>query len=444
MTGIDFFKMGLGRLGVVSAALVAALSLEAKFIVSQNHANALYTAGEEAVFTVTAVDDATDKPLAAGQVCWTLDNFGSEKLGAGTADLAAGNPFTVKGTLKTDGFLRLTVSRGKESKVWGVGYDVEKIRQNEPRPVDFDAYWAAEKVRIRREVPLDAKMTRDEKLSNKAFEVYRVNFATFNQGRVYGFLSVPADKTGAPFAFNVTVPGAGPGYVSAPGSAKTVTLAMNVHQFEPEATAEAQRKHMNEANAALAAKFGLPNTGAYCALAGIAESREAYHYHDVLLGIDRAVDWAVARDDVDKTRVGYNGSSQGGLFGLYLAYLNPHITRAFVAVCAGTGHYAFRQNRRNGWPQLIDGQPPAKRAVAERNAAYFDGVNFAAGIKIPMRVVVGFADMTCPPHDVYAAYNVIPVADKEITNVIGSPHSWTSVPEGKAAGVRYKEWILSK
>ena len=425
-------------------ALAPLLTLEAKILVSQDHADALYATGQEATFTISVVDDQTGAALKAGNASWTLDNFGSEKLGAGKVDLAQGNPFTVKGALKTDGFLRLVVNHGKESKVWSVGYDVLKIRQNEPRPADFDAYWAAEKARIRKEVPLDPKMTRDEKLSNKSFDVYRVNFATFNNQRVYGFMSVPTDKAGLPFALNVTVPGAGPGYVTCPCRPQTVTLVMNVHMFEPEATAEAQRRHMEEANAALAAKYALPNPKAYCAIAGLVASREAYHYHDVLLGIDRAVDWAVAREDVDKTRVGYNGSSQGGMFGLYLAYLNPHITKAFVAVCAGTGHYAFRQNRRNGWPQLIAGQPAAQRAVAERNAAYFDGVNFAAGVKIPIRVIVGFADMTCPPHDVYAAYNVLQSADKEITNVIGSPHSWTSVPAGKEAGQRHMQWLLAK
>ena len=64
------------------------------------------------------------------------------------------------------------------------------------------------------------------------------------------------------------------------------------------------------------------------------------------------------------------------------------------------------------------------KAAAERNAAYFDGVNFAARVKTSIRFLVGFADMTCPPADVYAAYNVCPSNDKAIINAIGSGHSW--------------------
>ena len=178
--------------------------------------------------------------------------------------------------------------------------------------------------------------------------------------------------------------------------------------------------------------------------AGIAESREDYFYHDVMLGINRAVDWVCARPDVDLNNVSYSGSSQGGGFGLFLTYLNTHFTKAFVAVCAITGHYGYRQNRMSGWPKLIDRQQPAKRAVAERNAAYFDGVNFAARIKTPIRFIVGFADMTCPPADVYAAYNVCPAKDKAIMNAIGSGPSWFDWHAKSlktATGFDYEAWL---
>ncbi len=222
---------------------------------------------------------------------------------------------------------------------------------------------------------------------------------------------------------------------------------MNVHTFEPEKTADEQKAHMNRQNAALAEKFGLPNKKAYCAVAGLAESREDYWFHDVMLDINRAVDWVCARPDVDLTQVTYSGSSQGGGFGLFLNYLNGHFTKAFVAVCAITGHYGYRQGRQNGWPQLITSQPAAKKAVAERNAAYFDGVNFAARVKTPIRFIVGFADTCCPPVDVYAAYNVCPSKDKQIVNAIGSGHSWhawhtRNVKEG--GGYSFDVWLRTK
>ena len=407
----------------LSAVLVTAAAFAARIEVSQDHPDALYRTGEETVFSVTVKGD-DGALLRTGTAKWKLDNFGTEQLGAGRTDLAKENPFVVRGTMKAEGFLRLTVNADTNRVVWGVGYDVGKIRQDEPCPGDFDAYWTAEKKRLEREVPLDARCVRDEKLSTKAFDCYRVNFATFGGKRVYGFMAVPTDRSKAPFRVRVSVPGAGPGAVSARTTPEEIYLVMNVHCFEPAATQAEQRRLMDEQDAALVKAFALPNPKAYCSLAGIAESREAYWYHDVMLGINRAVDWVCARPDVNLGQVTYIGSSQGGGFGLFLNYLNGHFTKAVVAVCAITGHYGYKQGRQPGWPNLVNSQAAAKRDAAAVHAAYFDGVNFAARIRHPIRFIVGFADTTCPPADVYAAYNACPSADKAILNAVGSGHSW--------------------
>ena len=433
------------KLAFTSAvALSAIAAYSATIEISQDRNTALYRSGEEAVFTVSVKDD-DGSLLKEGTARWSLDNFGTVKYSSSKADLSKGNPFTVKGKMDEEGFLRLQVNSGTNSRVWAVGYDVEKIRQNEPCPADFDEYWASEKARLEREVPLDPKMTLDPKLSANGYNTYRVNFATFNSKRVYGFLCVPKDMSKAPFRLNVKVPGAGPGFITCGTDPDTITLAMNVHTFEPEATSEAQREHMNRQNRALAEKFGLSNKYAYCAVAGISSSREDYWYHDVMLGINRAVDWVCKRPDVDLGRVTYVGSSQGGGFGLFLNYLNPHFTKAFVAVCAITGHFGYRQNRQDGWPRLIRGQ---KNLVAtEKNAAYFDGVNFASRIKHPICFIVGFADTTCPPAAVYAAYNACPSKNKIMINAVGSGHSWhkwSRNNKNAPTGFDYEHWLKKK
>lgn len=416
----------------------------AKVEISQDRPSALYRAGEEAEFTISVKDD-TGVLVRSGQAEWTLDNFGSVKYATGKVELAFMNPFRVKGRMNEEGFLRLNVTACEKTCIWGVGYDVERIRQNEPCPVDFDEYWSSEKARLEKEVPLDPKMKLDAKLSTKTVDCYRVNFATFNGKRIYGFLSVPKDKSKAPFRVRVWVPGAGPGCVKPPVREDEITLTLNVHTFEPEKTIKAQEKRMHEQNRKLADKFNIQNKSAYCALAGISSSREDYWYHDVMLGINRAVDWVCARDDADLSQVTYFGSSQGGGFGLFLNYLNSHFTKAFVAVCAITGHYGFKQNRQNGWPNLFRWQPD--RAAAEKNGAYFDGVNFAARIKHPIRFIVGFADNVCAPTAVYAAYNVCPSKDKAIVNAVGSSHDWRTWQKnnkGKAGWMDFDKWLRTR
>ena len=437
----------MNKIILTVAAVGAAFAANAaKIEVSQDHADALYRAGEEAAFTVTVKDDA-GALLKSGLASWTLDNFGLKKIAKGKADLAAGNPFTVKGKMDEEGFLRIRVNAHTNSIVWGVGYDVEKIRQNEPCPADFDAYWTAEKARLEREVPLDPKMTLDEKRSTAVYSCYRVNFATFNGKRVYGFMCVPKDASKAPFRVRVSVPGAGPGAISASTTSNEIYLVMNVHMFEPEQTVEAQAAHMKRQNIALAEKYDMPDRKVYCYAPGIAESREDYWFHDVMLGMNRAVDWVCARPDVDLTQVTYTGSSQGGGFGLYLTYLNRHFTKTFVAVCGFVGHYSYKQGRLDGASNVIGRQRKEKRAAAERNAAYFDGINFAARIKTPLRFLVGFADETCPPASVYSAYNVCPAQDKAIVHAIGSPHDWYkwyARNRGRPGWIDIDGWLRSK
>ena len=127
---------------------------------------------------------------------------------------------------------------------------------------------------------------------------------------------------------------------------------------------------------------------------------------------------------MDKTRFRYQGTSQGGGFGFYLTGLNHTFTRAAFYVPAITDTMGYLRGRQSGWPQIVENNSatPEKRAMAEKNAPYFDGANFAARIRCPVRVAVGFADTTCAPCAVYAAYNAIPVKDKGIVHGIGMGH----------------------
>ena len=422
-------------------ALAAGIVRADRIVVTQDRESALYAAGEEARFSVSVVDDA-GQPRKDGSARWTLDNFGTEKVADGQESLAAGNPFTVTGTLAKPGFLRLKVDSGTNSAVWSVGYDVDRIRQDGTRPSDFDCYWRGEQQRLRREVPLDPTCEKVEAQSRGRWDVFKVSFRTFNAKRVWGFMSVPKDRSKAPFRTRVRICDACAGAIGPwEANADEVTVTMNVFDYEPATTNEEQKRRHAEKNAELKAKYG---TGRY-SVSGIGESREDYYFHDAMLGIDRAIDWLAERPEVDRTRMYYFGSSQGGGFGLYVTYLNGNFSKACFAVPACTGHYGHLQGRQDGWPGLIAAQPEAKRKAAERFAAYFDGVHFAAGIHRPVRFLVGFADQTCPPPDVYAAFNACVSKDKAIVNCVGSGHcgfnDWVRTNEGKPSWLDYNAWL---
>jgi len=404
--------------------------------ISLDRPDALYKCGEEAVFTITVMDTNGVK-ATSGKVLCRIDNYGAHVFSERKVDLASENPFVVKGTLPYPGFLRATVlgERGRQLRQYSAAYEPEKIRTAVPRPDDFDAFWDAAVARLEKEVPLDPRVERLPSLSHDGLEISSVSFATFG-GRVYGALVAPSDPSGGPYPVVVHCPGAGTGFMlkRCRGEKGKICLYMSVHGFplqDTDAKTEELYRRQEEKYRAI---HGPARARAY-PVGGLTVSREAAHYFPVVLGINRAVDWLARRPDVDRKRFVYRGASQGGGFGLYLCGLNKNFTRGFIGVPALTdllGHRA--DGRQSGWPRIFEyeTQKDAGRlARIEDNARYFDAAYFAARISIPVRVSVGYADESCAPHAVFAAYNAIRSRDKRIYRGIGGVHSSQNAPRGE-------------
>ena len=284
-----------------------------------------------------------------------------------------------------------------------------------PSPSDFDDFWASAKAKLAAEVPLDAKMKKVAERSTAAFDFYRVDFATFGR-RIYAYMSVPTDKAKAPYPVEIQVSAAGFGdYTNnMQGSGDTIKIFFSVYDWEPdwkwkETNLKARYDAMND-------EYEKRYRCKLYSTAGITESREAYYYYPVMLGINRAVDWVCARPDVDHGRIWYQGTSQGGGFGFYLCALNRNFTRAAFFVPAITDTMGYLKGRKSGWPKIVESNSstPELKAAAERNAPYFDAANFASRITCPVRVAAGLSDNTCPPCAVTAAYNALGSRDKAI------------------------------
>ena len=288
-------------------------------------------------------------------------------------------------------------------------------RKGSPSPEDFDRFWSEARKRLADEVPLDAHVTPVPERTTPAFDFFRIDFATFGR-RIYGYMSVPKDVSKAPFPVEIQVSAAGMGGWSnnMPGQTDCIKLFFSVYDWEPdwrweEKNLQERYKAMNDEYRRRYSCKGYPT-------AGITESREAYFFYPVLLGIDRAVDWVCARKDVDLSRVWYEGTSQGGGFGFYLCALNRNFTRATFFVPAITDTMGYLAGRESGWPKIVEGNSstPELKAAAEKNAPYFDAANFAERITIPVRVAAGLSDNTCPPSAVTVAFNHLASKDKAI------------------------------
>ncbi|MBQ3098740.1 MAG: acetylxylan esterase [Kiritimatiellae bacterium] len=426
-----------GGCGKCSSAIVKRLAPAAAFLfftaygatykVDIDRPSGVYRCGEKATFTVRLL--STDNLASNDVPCAMLDNFGTSVLTNLPFRLdSTGVAFTVAGTLEKPGFLRLSLPPTRNGRndpfVFSVGFEPEKIVKGSPSPEDFDAFWTEAKERLDREVPLDPQIVRVPELCTADFDYYRISFATFGR-RVHGYMSIPADRSKAPFPvdFGVNAAGFGDWTNDMAGDKDSIRVQFSVYPFPPDwkwrkSGIESKYKMMN---AELQAKYGASSYNH----AGIASSREEYFFYPVILGINRAVDWLAARADVDRSRFWYQGTSQGGGFGFYLCGLNRAFTRAAFYVPAITDTMGYLKGRASGWPKIVENNSSSRsrRIATEKWAPYFDGANFASRITCPMRIAVGFSDTTCPPCAVYAAYNEIKVADKGIVNGIGMTHS---------------------
>lgn len=417
---------GMARSLFAAAAIaLAALVCGAAptFKIAADRADCLYICGEKATFTVTAVD-SNGVPVTAGTVDAVVDNFGPKRIDGRTVDLAKENPFQIGGTLEEPGFLRLRLSAesGKPA-VFGVGYEPVRIVKGSPSPADFDAFWSNAVARLDAEVPADPRLVLLPERSKGAFNFWRISFATWGGTRVYGYLSIPKDASATrkyPVRFQVPAAGEGGWTNNMNGAPDAICMLIAVHWFEPPFDlGDLKAKHV-ELRRELQAKYGNPTYSR----AGIDKSREDYYFYRAILGINRAVEWLAARPEVDLTDFTYSGTSQGGGFGFYLLGLSDRFTKGVMYVPAITDTMGYLKGRQSGWPQIVEGQvSPEARVAAEANAPYFDGANFASRITCPVRMVVGFADTTCAPCAVYAAFNALASRDKDIRHGIGMGHN---------------------
>ena len=401
----------------------------ARIRVSADRPDALYRCGETAVFSVS-VDPGPDGAPASGEATVTLDNFGSRESLRRTVDLARGNPFEVRGTLAEPGFLRLCVrpAGSNAKKVFGVGFEPEKIRKASPSPPDFDAFWAEAKRGLDATTPVDPQMVRVPEQCTDGFDFYRVSFASY-RGRVWGLLTIPKDASPArryPVRFGIPGAGTGPWTNTLDGATDEIRMKMTMHPEPLPFDREGLLAWHERNRARLKAAFGVEGYS----IAGLGRSREDYYYYRGILGACRAADWLAERPEVDATRFAYTGASQGGGLGLAVTALSPRFTRALLMVPALSDVLAFRAGRRSGCaPCPVQDQPPKDRARAEALAPYFDGANFASRIRCPVRVLVGFADDACVPCAVYATYNEMTAPDRAIVRGVGMGHDATRRPD---------------
>jgi len=266
------------------------------------------------------------------------------------------------------------------------GYDPEKIEPELTCEDDFDDFWIKRKRELSGVEPR-FKVTRSDRSSDD-LDVYLVEMRSHGNVRIRGWYTVPAR------------PGPHPAILSVPGY--NSTMWPNMRRRNVATFALNPRGHGNSKDDVDA------KGGEYMYLGFDPNRPEKYIYVGAYMDCVRAVDFLMSRPEIDKSRVGVEGGSQGGGLSFATAALDPRI-----AFCAPdipwlgdwVGYVAASDWPNEHYPELIAEFPGLTFADINRVLSYVDTMNLADRIKCPVLMSVGLQDSVCPPRNSFATYN---------------------------------------
>jgi cephalosporin-C deacetylase len=305
---------------------------------------------------------------------------------------------TIKFNPPEPGFYKIisTLSNNKDKTVkksMMFGYDPEKITTKITRENDFEKFWEKRKQELAQIDPA-FKMTWSDR-STDDVNVFLVEMRSYGNVRVKGWYSVP--KNNGPHAAILSVPG------------YTSTMWPYVNRTTVATFALNPRGHGNS-------KDDIdPKDTEYMFLGFDPEHPEKFIYVGAYLDCIRAMDFLVSRPEINKSRIGVEGGSQGGGLSFATAALDQR-----VKFCASDipwmgdwiGYLEAADWPHENYPKLIKMHPGLTFSDINRILSYVDTMNLADRIRCPLLMSVGLQDAVCPPRNSFATYNQVR-SDKE-------------------------------
>ncbi|NJM15046.1 MAG: prolyl oligopeptidase family serine peptidase [Bacteroidales bacterium] len=302
-------------------------------------------------------------------------------------------------SVNTPGFYRLHIKLAPNGKkdtlsiTQNFGFKPNEINAGNSKPADFDAFWAQAKEELATVNPMYT-LTLAKPWCTNLVDVYELKMKSLGNVTVGGWVSVPKNKTSKLPAIikNVGYSGDNMPIQDRPGF---IALSFNI------------RGHGNSKD-----NFnpGFPGFLTY----GL-ESAANFVYRGAYMDCIRAVDYICSREDVDTSRIAVYGGSQGGALSFITAALDSR-----VDLCAP--YIPFLSDYRNyfeiaPWPANEYYNYAAQQNIDMEQVYgvldYFDVRNHATNIRVPVFMGCGLQDMVCPPFINFAAFNNVPVANKQ-------------------------------
>ena len=384
-----------------------------------DHADWLYKTGEKAKIEVQCYKYGI--PQDGVEVLYELGGDMMPSDTKGTVKLKNGKAVISMGTMKEPGFrdCRLTAKLGGKtySHHIKVGFSPEKLQPYTQLPSDFNEFWNKTKAEAA-QFPLTYTKEYVEKYSTDKIDCYLIRLQLNKQNQcIYGYLFYP--KAEGKYPVVLCPPGAGIKTIKGPMRHKyyaeegCIRFEIEIHGLNPELDedtfGEISRAFSSRENGYLV--NGL-------------DSRENYYMKRVYLACVRSIDLLTSLPELDGKIVIVQGGSQGGALALITAGLDKRVTACVANHPALSDMAGYKAGRAGGYPHLfkntVDMDTPAKM----KTLAYYDVVNFAKQITVPVYMTWGFNDNTCPPTTSYIVYNVLNCPKEALITPVNE--HWTS------------------
>ena len=374
-----------------------------------DHADWLYEVGQKATVEVQFYLYGMPRD---GVVEWEVgtDLLPSDQ--KGTLTLKNGRGKISMGTAKKPCFRDLRLKMKLDGKTYEhhvkVGFSADKIQPFTKEPKDFWTFWQ-DNVKEAEKYPVNFTKEYVKEMSSAKVDAYRLKIDLDKDHHAfYAYLLMPKGAKAGSCPVVLTPPGAGVKPIRDATTRRFYPENGFIRMASEEVFAEIRAAFDNKGNAYL--RQGL-------------EDRNLYYMKHVYLGLVRCIDILTQLPEWDGKNVIMQGGSQGGALALIGTALDPRVTLCVANHPALSDMAAGSADLTSGYPHFKK-ESGAYSEACMKTLPYYDVVNFARHIQVPVYMTWGYNDNTCPPTTSYAVWNVLTGPKESLLTPVNE--HWTS------------------
>ncbi|MEM9990107.1 MAG: HYR domain-containing protein [Bacteroidota bacterium] len=367
---------------LASMLLICFSHVVAQHSVVTDRSNAIYELGETVKFQIDAATSGT----ATYEI---ITDKHTAPLKKGTVQIQAGQSFSLTFTPTESVVVMCKVKKNGETRTASAAIAPFALLPIEEEPTDFDAFWEEARQELA-QIPIDPQLAiyRETDYST----TYRINIATIDSRRVYGYISVP--KMEGSFPAVLTLPAYGSiANVVTPAmfiaeQAGALSLAISIHNTEPDQVDPNSYKPNNIMN---------PYTN---------------YYRYAVLACIRAIDYLHTRADFNG-ELAVSGVSQGGGLSLMTAGLDERVDLLVYSNASHCEHTGKKYEKASGFPYYLN-QARLMYDLSEQDESdiveackYYDAAYFASRYEGASLGFISYQDDVSPPTTTFKAFNVL-------------------------------------